>query len=74
MLKGKLVNLQLFREEKDCHRLLEAYNDLSQRAVTDHTEIKHPQTLCDMPGLSVTESDSGFAHHIKTFGRVTLYL
>ncbi len=45
MLRGKRVNLRLVRDEKDCLKLIEAYNELSQRAQTDHTEIKPLNTL-----------------------------
>jgi RimJ/RimL family protein N-acetyltransferase len=45
MLKGKKTILRMFRDEEDCHKLLEAYNNIAQRAETDHTEMKHPQTL-----------------------------
>ena len=45
MLKGRNTILRMFRDEEDCRKLLEAYNNLAQRAETDHTEMKHPQTL-----------------------------
>jgi RimJ/RimL family protein N-acetyltransferase len=47
MLKGNRINLRLVRDEMDCYQLAQAYNDLSERAETDHIEIKHPQKLLE---------------------------
>ena len=45
MLKHTQVTLRLVQDEDDCRRLIAAYNDLSERAQTDHTEIKSLNTL-----------------------------
>ncbi len=45
MLHGKIINLRLFKDEAECHTLLALYNNLSERTGTDHTDLKHPQTL-----------------------------
>jgi RimJ/RimL family protein N-acetyltransferase len=45
MLPGKTINLRLVKDEAECHTLLLLYNNLAERAGTDHTELKHPQTL-----------------------------
>jgi len=45
MLRGKTINLRLVKDEAECHTLLALYNNLSERAGTDHAELKHPQTL-----------------------------
>jgi len=45
MLRGKTINLRLVKDEAECHTLLALYNNLSERAGTDHTDLKHPQAL-----------------------------
>jgi RimJ/RimL family protein N-acetyltransferase len=45
MLHGKTINLRLFKDEAECHNLLALYNNLSERTGTDHTDLKHSQTL-----------------------------
>ena len=39
MLSGDKINLRLFRDEADVRAVYDAYNDLAERASTDHTEI-----------------------------------
>lgn len=39
MITGKRINLRLFRDEQDVLACYEVYNDLQERATTDHTEI-----------------------------------
>jgi RimJ/RimL family protein N-acetyltransferase len=45
MLKGQRLKLRLISDIEECRALLVAYNDVSQRAATDHTEIKSWTTL-----------------------------
>ncbi len=45
MMRGKKIILRLLQDEEECRQMIDAYNDLSQRADTDHTEIKHPNSL-----------------------------
>ena len=40
MIEGKRFRIRLLRGEADCRAMVAAYNDVSQRAQTDHTEIK----------------------------------
>ncbi len=44
MITGKKINLRLFRDEQDVLIRIEKYNDLSNRAITDHTEIYNSNT------------------------------
>ena len=39
MLSGKKINLRLFRDEADVRAVYDAYNELAERAPTDHTKI-----------------------------------
>ena len=39
MLSGEKINLRLFRDEADVRAVCDAYNDLAERASTDHTQI-----------------------------------
>ena len=39
MLSGQKINLRLFRDEAEVRAVYNAYNVLSERAFTDHTEI-----------------------------------
>lgn len=39
MLSGKKVNLRLFRNEADVRAVYDAFNELAERAPTDHTQI-----------------------------------
>lgn len=44
MIPGQRINLRLFRDERDLYTVLNAYNDLAERALTDHTEIYAPHS------------------------------
>ncbi len=45
MINGKRINLRLVGTIEECQAFIEAYNDLSERAASDHTEIKSVTTL-----------------------------
>ena len=38
MIEGKRISLRRIRDEEECSRLYEIYNDLTERALTDHDE------------------------------------
>lgn len=40
MIQGNSIDIRLVRDIGECQLIAESYNDLSQRAKTDHTEIK----------------------------------
>ena len=42
MIRGKTLNLRLFRDEKDVLEQYSMYNELNERALTDHTEVYPP--------------------------------
>ena len=39
MIKGKRIKLQLFKDEAEVASYYESYNQINERAITDHTEI-----------------------------------
>lgn len=45
MIHGKRINLRLVKSTDECQAFVDAYNDLSERSATDHTEIKSFTTL-----------------------------
>ena len=45
MLRQKSISLRLIRDERDCRIMIEAYNEILERAQTDHTEIKSLKTI-----------------------------
>ena len=54
MLKHERFNLRLIRDIKECQTMIDAYNNLAERAETDHTEIKHVHSILqefEMNGL-----------------------
>ena len=45
MIAGEKINLRLVRDENDIYNYLELYNNLAERAATDHTEIYSAATV-----------------------------
>lgn len=47
MISGKKVNLRLFKCEEEVREYFEDYNDLNERAITDHSELFSPLRAVD---------------------------
>jgi [ribosomal protein S5]-alanine N-acetyltransferase len=45
MLKLKRIRLRLIKDKEECRKMIDAYNNVSERAETDHTEVKQVQSV-----------------------------